>query len=600
MTRTFRLTCAICFICGAALSASSAAPFAAPASSGPSAPSAAPSAAALVDAAERGDSAAVKALLKQGADVNAAQGDGMTALHWAAMNGDAEVATLLIKAGASTRSITRINGYTPLMLAARHGKGAAVEALLAGGSDPSATTDNGTTPLMFAAASGDVAAVRAIAARKVDLDAREDVRGLTAAIFAAAANHAAVITALGQLGADLQAPSTPLDLQVIDRSKFKGVLFGNPTAPKASGDEAGSVEGGGGRNGNGRNNGPGAPPAPGPVRVAGVDRDFSGNELVNTHGGMTPLLFAAREGHIDTAKALLDAGVDVNQPKIGDKTTPLVEAVINGNFDLAKVLLDRGADPNQAPINGITPLYAAINIEWSPRAGGAKRRNYKDQQLSYLDMMTVLLDKGADPNARLATKVWYGGNLSGVNEQGATPFWRAAYASDIVAMQLLVSRGADPFIPTIKGLSRPMTDDGVREYREVAGRPPVPNGGPGVPPLVAAAGVGYGEGFAGNTHNFAPTGMMAAVKYLVEELGADVNATDHEGNTAMHNAAARGDVEMILYLLGKGADPRAVNREGKSTADMANGPVQRIQPWPEALALLEKLGAVNNHRCVSC
>ena len=121
-----------------------------------------------------------------------------------------------------------------------------------------------------------------------------------------------------------------------------------------------------------------------------------------------------------------------------------------------------------------------------------------------------------------------------------------------------------------------------------------------MPPLVAAAGVGYGEGFAGNTHHFAPTGMIAAVKYLVEELHADVNAVDHEGNTAMHNAAARGDVEMIKYLVAKGADPKVINREGKTTADMANGPVQRIQPWPEALALLEKLGAMNNHKCVSC
>jgi ankyrin repeat protein len=94
--------------------------------------------------------------------------------------------------------------------------------------------------------------------------------------------------------------------------------------------------------------------------------------------------------------------------------------------------------------------------------------------------------------------------------------------------------------------------------------------------------------------------MLAAVKYLVEELGADVNAKDHEGNTALHNAAARGDVEMIKYLVSKGADVTAVNREGKTTADMANGPVQRIQPWPEALALLESLGAKNNHKCVSC
>jgi ankyrin repeat protein len=121
-----------------------------------------------------------------------------------------------------------------------------------------------------------------------------------------------------------------------------------------------------------------------------------------------------------------------------------------------------------------------------------------------------------------------------------------------------------------------------------------------VTPLQAAAGVGYGEGFAANSHRFAPGGMLAAVKYLVEELHADVNAFDHEGNTALHQAAARGDVEMIQYLVSKGADVKAVTREGRTTADMANGPVQRIQPYPEAVALLEKLGSKNNHKCVSC
>ena len=119
-------------------------------------------------------------------------------------------------------------------------------------------------------------------------------------------------------------------------------------------------------------------------------------------------------------------------------------------------------------------------------------------------------------------------------------------------------------------------------------------------PLQAAAGVGYGEGFAANSHRYAPSGMLAAVKYLVEELGADVNAADHEGNTALHQAAARGDVAMIEYLVAKGADVTRVNREGQSTADMANGPVQRTQPYPDALKLLEKLGAKNNHKCVSC
>jgi ankyrin repeat protein len=231
-------------------------------------------------------------------------------------------------------------------------------------------------------------------------------------------------------------------------------------------------------------------------------------------------------------------------------------------------------------------------------------RAYLNQKLSYLDLMAALLDRGADPNARLKMRVWYSGNLSGVDEIGATPFWRAAYAADVAGMKLLVAHGADPNIATIKGAGRPRADDMMmneeREYKEVSPLPPVPTGGTGVPPLVAASGVGYGEGFAGNTHHYAPTGMLAAMKYLIEELHADVNATDHEGNTALHNAAARGDVDAIKYLVSKGANVQAVNREGKTTADMANGPVQRIQPWPEALALLEQLGAKNNHHCVSC
>lgn len=546
----------------------------------------------VADAAARGDTAAVSALLTRGADVNSGQGDGMTALHWAAMRGDPALATMLLQAGGNPKAATRVGAYTPLLLAAKLGHGGVVGVLLDGGADASAETDNGTTALMFAAASGDVASVERLVAARVDVNARETTRGLTAAMFAAAADRAAVIAVLARHGADLSAGSTPLDLRVLDRSRFAGVLFGNPAPPKTPGGEAGSVEPGG-RNGMNR---PGANPA----RVPGVDRDFSGNELVNTHGGMTPLLFAARQGHIDTARALLDAGVGVNQVKAGDETSPLLLAAINGHFDLARVLLARGADPNLAALNGATPLYAVLNLQWAARAGRPRLQAHRDQALSYLDVMTALLDHGADPNARLTTRVWYSGGLSGVDEIGSTPFWRAAYASDLDAMRLLVARGADPHIPTVKGIGRPPTDDGQRDFTDVSGRPVVPTGGPGVPPLVAASGVGYGEGFAANTHHYAPTGMMAAVRYLVEELGADVNAIDHEGNTAMHNAAARGDVEMIRYLVAKGADPLVVNREGKTTADMANGPVQRIQPWPEALALLEQLGAVNNHRCVSC
>src|SRR5215217_5083973 len=226
-----------------------------------------------------------------------------------------------------------------------------------------------------------------------------------------------------------------------------------------------------------------------------------------------------------------------------------------------------------------------------------------NQKTTHLDLMKALLDKGADPNIRLNKKVWYSGysfDLSGVDETGATPFWRAAYASDVEAMKMLVADGADPNITTQRIAGRGRFGDVDREVKDVSGLPPVPVGGPAVTPLQAAAGVGYGEGFAANSHRFAPTGMLAAVKYLVEELGADVNAFDHEGNTALHNAASRGDNEMIEYLVSKGTDVTRVNRAGQTTADMANGPVQRIQPWPEALALLEKLGSKNNHKCVSC
>jgi ankyrin repeat protein len=560
--------------------------------------SAAPSDATVADAASRGDANAVSALLAQGADVNTAQGDGMTALHWAAMQGSPELTTLLLRAGAHPNAATRVGAYTPLLLAARQGHGAVVEALLSGGANAAAKTENGTTALMFAAQSGDVRAVERLLDRQIDPDARETTRGLTAAMFAAAANRADVIRVLAKRGADLALASDALDLRVIDRSRFNGVLFGNPTQPRP-GQQAGSVEGGGGRNG-GRGGGPMGAPTENRSRIAGIDRDFSGNELVRTQGGMTPLLFAARQGHVETARALLDAGIDANTVKDGDLTSPLLLATINGHYDLAKMLLERGANPNLAALNGVTPLYAVLNLQWTARAGRPRLQAHRDQELTYLDMMRLLLDRGADPNTRLATRVWYSGGLSGVDETGSTAFWRAAYASDVEAMTLLVARGADPHLPTVKTASRPMTDDGQREYTDMSGRPPVPTGGPGVPPLVAASGVGYGEGFAANTHHYAPTGMLAAVKYLVEELGADVNAIDHEGNTALHNAAARGDIEMITYLVAKGASPTVINREGKSAADMANGPVQRIQPWYEALALLEKLGAVNHHRCVSC
>ncbi len=535
----------------------------------------------IADAAMQGDRETVRMLLKQGADVNAAQGDGMTALHWAASTNDVELAGILTHAGANLRAATRINGYTPLLMAAKAGHASVIATLLERGADPKAASRTGSTPVMLAAAAGSVEAVGMLIEAGADVNSRESARGQTAIMFAAAYNRVPVLRLLAARGADVSASSKVLDLFAFSEEDEER----RPTQA-AAGQQA-------------ARGGPSRRP-----QVAGVDRNFIYTELIGYMGGFTPLLLASREGHTDAVQTLLGSGADVNQPSAGDRTSPLLVATINGHFDLAKFLLDKGADARLSAENGVTPLYAVLNCQWAQKANYPQPRAYLQQKTIYLELMTALLDRGADPNARLRKKVWYSGynsDLSGIDESGATPFWRAAYASDVDAMKLLVARGADPTIPTMKPAGRPTFTDGAREApKDVSGMPPVPVGGPSITALHAATGVGYAEGFAANSHRIHPAGWMPAVKYLVEELGLDVNARDHDGNTALHHAASRGDNEMILYLVSKGADVHAVNREGQTTADMANGPVQRTQPYPETVALLMKLGSKNNNKCVSC
>ncbi len=567
----------------------------------------------VADGAMVGDHEAVRALLQQGADVNAAQGDGMTALHWAADSGDLDLAKMLLYAGANVKASTRLGAFTPLVQASKSGRGSMVSTLLDAGANPNDATTNGTTALMFASASGVVDAVAALLDQGASINATESAMGQTALMFASAYNRVSVVDLLVRRGADIAFSTKVVDAAAIEkehrelrreRQKKLGV-FAQGQGGRAQEDGEGEEDGEKSSGGNvfAKLLSWMRPGGDAKKKEDDEPKALTYGQLVGNQGGMTALHLAARQGNVEAVKTLLEAGADVNALSAGDKTSPLLIATINGRFDLGKLLLDHGADPNLASEAGAAPLYAAVNVTWAPKALYPQPRAFLQQNLSYLDFMKELLDRGADPNARLKKKLWYSGynfDLSGVDEGGATTFWRAAYAGDVEAMQLLKGHGADPNIPTVKPPGRPRTGDGTRPAKDLSGVPPVAVGGPAVTALQAAAGVGYGEGFAANSHRHHPAGLFRAVKYLVEDCGANVSAVDHEGNTALHHAAARGDNEMILYLVSKGADVTRVNREGHTTADMANGPVQRVQPFPETVALLEKLGSKNNHKCVSC
>jgi ankyrin repeat protein len=572
----------------------------------------------------------VKTLVGKGADVNLAQGDGMTALHWTALNGDVATMNVLLGAGAKTAVVTRLGNYTPLHLAGSRGHAAAVSRLLEAGGDPRAATATGVQPLHLAAQAGNPDVVRALVDRGADVNAVDSTHGRTPLVFAVANNRVEAMKALIAKGAAVAQTTTVVDyvqrssgdgadrvardraisqatgrtvnssLNINDPPPTQPGAVGQPgqAGPVAQAGRGGMPQRAGGQGAVGAAIDPNDPAAQGRAGRAGggAARGPSDIQQIGRQGGFAPIHYAVRDGYPDAVKVLLEAGTDINLRTAGDQSSPMLVALINGQYDIALDLLNRGADPNLASDDGVAPLFATINNEWALRTWYPQPTAGSQQKASYLDVLEALLKGGADPNARTLSHVWfaaYNTGRMGVEFTGATPFWRAAYALDVTAMKLLVKYGADPNIPT-------MTYGSPARPNDPSGLAAVPRGGPHVPPFHAASGVGYGTSRVAQQHRTVPDGWMPAAKYFLEELKVDVNQRDADGFTALHHAAARGDNKMILYLVSRDANVMVVNRAGQTTVDMANSPEQRTQPFPETIKLLEGMGAKNNNNCRAC
>jgi ankyrin repeat protein len=563
----------------------------------------------------RADDQLLDMLIRAGADVKATNREGVTALMMASLYGNPAMIDRLIKAGADAKQ-RGPNGETMVMFAARNGNPQAVTVLLEAGVDVNAReTLRGTTALMWAVEQKHPEAVKVLLAAGANPNTKSGGAGLPRNYIAPRLNQRAVLLAQdrrrraaaagityeeqlvrdqkagveigGQrgLGTPLGPDGQPLPQQPA-REGGAGAAPAQPPAatpptpqaapaPQAPPAQAAAAE----------TPSPAAPPAAQapaqPAGNAGRGRGRTGGQgttaqaepdpdddnevvvagLVGTGGGgLTPLVFAAREGDIESAQLLLDAGAQINQvTEYG--WTPLLTAVNNRNYRLAAMLLERGADPNLANKGGWTPLYLATdnrNIE-----GGDYPVPKGD--MDHLEIITLLLEKGANPNQKIKdntltrtifTMQWF-------FEDGATPFIRAAQSSDTALMQLLLKYKADPQATTVNGDNA----------------------------LTASGGIGWVEGV---TYERSAKENFEAMKMLLD-LGLDPNHANNEGRTALMGAAMKGRNDVVQMLVDRGANLAARdkgNRDTDKVSSAAAGHTWQAVDYAEGLVRVGVQSAV--------
>jgi len=481
--------------------------------------------ATLIDAAKAEDVAATRTLLQNHADVNATASDGTTPLHWAVRAENAEMVDLLIRAKANIGAADRY-GVTPMYLACSLANAPLAERLLSAGADPNVLDQSGETLLSVATRAHAPSVVAALIEHGANVNAAMQDWKSTALMLAIRENESAIVKMLLDHGADVNA-----------RTKV-----GEKPARRPAG-------AGGGSHG---------------VGIIRSGFPASGSQAP-TQGGLTPLLYAARDGRVDMVQSLVAKGAKIELAD-ANGITPLQMAIANENVALARYLLDRGANPNSKDDYGRTPLWLAVELRNLEIGKSGSEHNNGIDRAAALELIRDLIKRGANINARTTDvpptrrHLMTLGDLSWVNFIGQTPFLRAAFSGDVTTMKLLLENGADPNIETEEGTTA----------------------------FMAAAGINW---VVAQSYTESDESLLEAVK-LCLSLGADVNHTNSMGLAAIHGAANRGSDNIIQFLFDHGAKLDLKDKEGRAPYIWAEGvflatnaPVAK----PSSMALIKKL-----------